>query len=1208
MSDPKETSQEVVKRPALSEAERAPFVHLHAHSMYSLSDALGDPSDLIARAKELGYDAIALTDHAGLYGVVEFYEAAQKQGLKAIIGVEINVAPNKLTDKRPRVDDFSYHLTLLAETNEGYQNLLKLVSEAFMEGFYYKARTDKDSLRKWGKGIIALSGCTKGEIPKALVAHDMAKAETLVATFQDIFGKDNFFLELVHHPESPTQIEINQSLIELSKKTGASIVATKDAHYLHPDDREAQDALQCIHDGKLLTDMNRYSISNMDHSLTPPQDMVEAFKDHPEAITNTRLIADRCNVKIELGVNHLPSFDVPDGKTPDGYLHELCETGLIERYGANPPTEAVERLQFELQTIERMGFAAYFLIVQDYVNWAKNNGVVVGPGRGSAAGSIVAYALKITNLDPLHYGLLFERFLNPDRISMPDVDMDFDDVKRKDVIEYVMAKYGRDRVAGIITFGTMAARAAVRDVSRVMGWTFQEVDRVAKAIPPPVQGKHTPLEISVKESPELRAMYNADDRTKQLLDLAIKLEGTSRHASQHACAIVIAPKPLTEYSSTQKAQGGDVERVIQYSMHSAEVVGLLKMDFLGLSNLSVIRDALDIIQAVHGDTINIDTIPLDDKETYLMLGRAETTGVFQLESDGMKRYIKDLKPSVIEDIIAMVALYRPGPMQFIDSFIARKHGREKISYAHPLLENALSNTYGIPVYQEQVMQVSKDMALFTGGEADTLRKAMGKKIAKLMAEMREKFIKGSVKNGVEKETAEGIFQQFEEFAAYGFNKSHAACYALIAYQTAYLKAHYPESFMAGLLNSDCNNIDRVTIEVEECRNMGMTVLAPDVNESFQRFSVVKSTVIGPDGKRIIHPVGQKGTLRFGLLAVKGLGEDVVEEIVKERKKNGPFKDLADFASRVPGRALNKKSLEALTKSGALDCFGDRNQILFNMDTLLEFHKRVEQEASSGQFNLFAASPTSNSTTHTLHLKVAPPASNRDMLSWEKELLGLYVSAHPFRDVGERLAGFFTPVAKLSELKKEKSVRCGGILSDAKKIYTKTNNEPMSFATLGDMSGTVEVVVFPRTYRDHPELWESDKILCVTGRPQEKDGEMKLLVETAFEITQQNIDEIERMAKAARGEDRQEVDETAPAPSAAQRIPPITLHLHVHPSDDMIRMIREVCDKYPGQHPVNLRIESEHGPSVVQSPCRITWNEECVADFELLLGPGTVKAG
>ncbi|MFH2232274.1 MAG: DNA polymerase III subunit alpha, partial [Patescibacteria group bacterium] len=874
---------------------KSPFVHLHTHSMYSLLDALGDVWDIVEHAKSLGYDALALTDHAGLYGAVEFFEACKKHEIKPIFGVEANIAAHKMTDKRARIDDRMSHLTILAESYEGYQNLMQLVSLSFLEGFYYKARMDKEVLAKYHNGLIALSGCLKGEIPAALKAHDEEKAENLVREYQEIFGKDNFFLELVHHPESPTQNEVNELLIQLSKKTGAPVVATKDVHYTHASDDDAQDALSCIHAGKLLAEVNRYSISGTDHSMVPPDVMIEAFKDIPEAITNTRLIADRCNVEFELGNTLLPTVEVPDGKTPDSYLRELCEIGLKERYSNEMPAEANERLDFELKTIERMGYAAYFLIVYDFVKWAKENGVIVGPGRGSAAGSIVAYALKITNLDPLHYGLLFERFLNPDRISMPDIDLDFDDIKRGDVINYVSEKYGRDRVAGIITFGTMAAKAAVRDVGRVLGWTFQEVDRVAKAVPPPVQGRHMPLNKSRQEHPELKEMYDNDPRVRQLIDLAIKVEGTTRHASQHACGIVIAPRPLVEFAPLQKAQGGDVEQVIQYNLHAAEAVGLLKMDFLGLSNLTIIRECLEIVEAVHEDTVDMDNIPLDDEKTFELFGRGETTGVFQLESDGMKKYIRALQPSQIEDIIAMVALYRPGPMQFIDSFIKRKHGREKITYAHPLLENALKNTYGIPVYQEQIMQVSKDMSGFTGGEADTLRKAMGKKIAKLMGKMRVKFVEGAVKNDVAREIAESVFKQFEEFAAYGFNKSHAACYAMIAYQTAYLKAHWPECFMAALLNSDSQNLDRITIEVEECRRMGLEVLPPDVNESYPGFAVVKGT----------------NKLRFGLAAVKGLGYEVGEMIMRERKNNGAYKDLADFVTRIPGKAINRKSLECL---------------------------------------------------------------------------------------------------------------------------------------------------------------------------------------------------------------------------------------------------------------------------------------------------------
>lgn len=1173
---------------AVAPLPKSPFVHLHVHSMYSLLDAIGDVGDLVDRAKELGYDALALTDHAGLYGAIEFYEACHKAGIKPILGVEAYLAPNKRTDKRPRIDDQISHITLIAETNEGYFNLLKLVSTAFLDGFYYKPRMDKEILREYGKGIIALSGCLRGEIPKAVNTHDMEKAEKLVREYQDIFGKDNFFIEIIHHPEAPTQIAVNEALYELAAKTGAPLVATKNVHYILPDDSDAQDALQCIHDGKILSDNNRASISGTDHSLTPPEEMVEAFANHPEAITNTRLIADRCNVTLELGKNLLPTFDVPEGTTPDGYLKTLCEKGLIERYPNGIPQEAIDRLAFELQTIERMGFAAYFLIVQDYVVWAKEHGVVVGPGRGSAAGSVVAYSLKITNIDPLQYGLLFERFLNPDRISMPDIDLDFDDVKRKDVIEYVSNKYGHNRVAGIITFGTMAARAAVRDVSRVLGWTFQEVDRVAKAIPPPVQGRHIPLATSIKENPELRGLYEAEPKVKTLIDLAIKLEGTARHASQHACGIVIAPRPLVEFAPLQKAQGGDVEQVIQYSLHSTEVSGLLKMDFLGLSNLTVIREAIEIIQAVEGVDVDIEAIPLNDQAAYDLLGRGETTGVFQLESDGMKKYIRELKPTVIEDIIAMVALYRPGPMQFIESFIDRKHGREKITYAHPLLEGALGNTYGIPVYQEQVMQVSKDMAGFTGGEADTLRKAMGKKIAKLMAEMREKFINGSVKNGVAKTVAEGIFQQFEEFAAYGFNKSHAACYAMIAYQTAYLKAHWPSCFMAALLNSDSQNLDRVTIEVEECRRINLEVLPPDINESFGGFSVVKGT----------------NKIRFGLQAIKGLGEDVVEVMVAERKKGGEYKSLEDFVSRIPGKSINKKSLECLIRSGALDRFGDRNALFFNIDAILEYHKRQEQEASSGQFSLFAGPSTSDSSAPApIALKIAPSVSRRELLAWEKELLGLYVSEHPFKEYGERLGGMITPIAQLAEKKAEKKVRVGGVISSAKKILTK-NNEPMMFCKLEDQSGDCEVVVFPRVLRDSPLVWQEDHAVIVSGRPSEKEGRMNVLAETGFEITPQNIDEIHTEAAAAQVASIEGEGVAAPADPNS----PITLLVRPKLPETMLIKLRAILDAHPGDHPVYFLIEDVDGPRRIKSSAKIQFTDIVSKELEVLLGRDTVKVG
>lgn len=1169
----------------------SPFVHLHAHSMFSLSDAIGSVTELVDRAKELGYDAIALTDHNGLYGIIEFYEAAIKAGLKPILGVEMALAPNKHTDKRAAIDNRVSHLTLLAETNEGYKNLLQLVSKAFLDGFYYVPRIDKDLLREFGKGLIVLSGCAKGEIPRAVQSHDMERASELVRQYQEILGKDNFFLELVHHPESPTQIEINEKLVELSKTTGAPVVATKDAHYLHEDFREAQDVLLCIHDGKLLSDQNRHSMAFQDMSLSSPEVMVEAFKDLPEAILNSRKIADRCQVKLELGKNLLPEFVVPEGETATTFLRKLCEEGLLVRYpDADRQKEARERMDFELATIERMGFAAYFLIVQDYIVWAKKHGVIVGPGRGSAAGSVVAYVLLITNLDPIRYGLLFERFLNPDRVSMPDIDTDFDDVKRKDVIAYVSQKYGVDRVAGIITFGTMASRAAVRDVGRALGLSYADVDRVAKAVPPPVQGKHIPLESAIKEAPELKEMYENDPRIKRLIDLAVKLEGTTRHASQHACGIVIAPRPLTEFAPLQKAQGGDVEQVIQYSLHSTEATGLLKMDFLGLSNLSVIRDGIEIVKAVAGDDVDLENIPLNDQKTFDLLGRGETTGVFQLESDGMKKYIKELRPSAIEDIIAMVALYRPGPMQFIESFIARKHGKEKIVYKHPLTENALRNTYGLPIYQEQVMQVAKDMAGFTGGQADTLRKAMGKKIAKLMGEMRMKFIEGSVKNGVPEAMAMEIFTQFEEFAAYGFNKSHAACYAMIAYQTAYLKAHWPECFMAALLNSDCQNIERVAIEVDECRRMGLEVLPPDVNESFARFSVVKGT----------------NKLRFGLLAIKGMGEDVAESVIQERKKNGAYKDLGDFAKRITHKAFNRRSLESLIKAGALDRFGERNELFFNIEAILEYHRRMTNEASSGQVDLFAMAPGSAGTAHasSLRLRPSPPATQQETLLWEKELLGLYVSAHPFKEYAQRLAGLFTPISNVAEKKKDKSVRVGGMAITAKKILTK-NNEPMVFMKIEDSTGEIEAVVFPRVYREKPDLWVEGKAMVLAGRLQEKDGDWKFLVETGYELTPYNIDEVARyIGDGTPTMETEAADAAAKAQASTQQA--VTLYLRAQLPETILLKLRNVLDLHPGHYRVYFAVDNAGGKQKILSSYRVAFDELIAKELEGILGHDTVK--
>ncbi|NBX49492.1 DNA polymerase III subunit alpha, partial [bacterium] len=1086
------------------------FVYLHTHSHYSLLEALPKPKALVKRAKELGMSAIALTDNGNMYGAVEFFKACKDAEIKPLLGCDIYVAQHGMTDKRPRVDDRPYRLLLLIENEEGYRNLSKILTAGFLEGFYYKPRVDKAFLRAHSRGLIALTGSVGGEIPLAIVNGDERKAKELIAEYQDIFGKENFYLEVIAHPDMPRQVDVNDAFRRLSKELDVPLVATKNVFYLDPEDREGYEAQLCIQRSRTLEDFRRTSTEEVDLSFGTPEEIMEAFADIPEALENTKKIADRLTFSLELGKNFLPIYPLPEGKTDNDVLHEMCVAGLKERYGNPIPPEVMERFDFEFNTIVRMGFSSYFLIVQDYITWAKDNGVLVGPGRGSAAGSIIAYALRITDIEPLRYGLLFERFLNPDRISMPDIDTDFADRGRGKVLQYITQRYGADHVAGIITFGTMMPRAAVRDAARVLGLSFQEADEIAKAVPPPVQGRHTPLKQAIEESPDLKVMYENNPMTRRVIDLAMKIEGNPRHASQHACGFVIGDKPLVERVPLQAGQHEDTALVTQYSLNSAEAAGLVKMDFLGLSNLTIIEDTLEIIEAVHKVKIDMKTIPLDDKATFELLGRGDTTGVFQLESDGMKRYIRDLQPSQFEDIIAMVSLYRPGPMQFIESFIRRKHGIEQVVYEHPLMENAFKETYGIPVYQEQVMQVSKDMAGFTGGEADSLRKAMGKKIAELMAKMKTKFIDGSVRNGVRQEIAEKIFQKLEDFAAYGFNKSHAACYAMIAYQTAYLKAYYPECFMAALMNSDAGNIDRITIEVEECARIGLTVLPPDVNESFAGFAVVKGTK----------------NVRWGLMAIKNVGAEIAEEIVKERKMKGPFLDLADFLGRVSAHAFNKKTLEALMKCGALDRFGDRAQLVTNLENLVHFNKQVQQERQRNQSSLFDLG--GEIAQKKLELLPAERISTSTLLAWEKELLGLYVSSHPATIFHTAFVGAgITPLKEALTGEDGAVVRVAGVIGAVKQIFTKKKNEPMAFIRLEDPSSSAETVVFPKTYAKIRFGLNEGVFALLTGKVsirtrtvngedgEEEKEERSLLADSVVFFTEE---EVQRLAQRLRAGD------------------------------------------------------------------------------------------
>ncbi len=942
------------------------FVHLHTHSHYSLLDGLTKIPELVAAVKEQGSSAVALTDHGNLHAAIEFYQAAKYGGIKPIIGIEMYVAPESIHTKTPK--ERPYHLILLAQNNTGYENLIKLLTIANLEGFYYKPRIDMELLAEYNEGIIALSGCLSGQIPRALASGEYDKAKSIANEFLDIFGKERFYLE-VQKNTIPEQLIVNDGLRKLHDELGIEFVATADSHYVNAEDNEAQDVLVCIGTKKLLGDTDRFSMRHEDLSLKTPEFMVAEFADFERATDNTVKIADSVDINIDLETLHLPSYALPEGVTAEGYLRELCETGMKEKY-EEITDEIRKRLEYELSVIEKTGYASYFLIVQDFINWAKNEGIAVGPGRGSAAGSIVAFLTGITDIDPIRYELIFERFLNPERVSMPDIDTDFADTRRDDVLRYVERKYGKSHVAQIITFGTIGARAGIRDVGRVLGLSYGYCDRISKLIP-----MFTSLTEAVETVPELRQMMNDDADAQRLVAIAKKLEGVARHTSIHACAVVITKDPLTTSVPLQLDQAGGSSIITQYSMNPIEKLGLLKMDFLGLKNLSIIEDTLKIIEKTHnGEKFKIDSIPLDDTKTFQLLKKAQTIGVFQLESSGMRRYLKQLKPTEIEDIIVMVSLYRPGPMEFIPTYIEGKHGKREITYIHDSLKPILEKTYGIAVYQEQIMEIARSLAGFTYGEADVLRKAVGKKDKALLDEQEYKMIDGMVKNGMSSAIAKQIWEFILPFARYGFNRSHAACYAMIAYRTAYLKANYPAEFMAALMNADRDDTDRIAIEVAHAEEMGIRVLPPDINESAGNFTVVQvSNSTGDEHKTAI---------RFGLHAIKNVGDNIVTVLIDEREKNGPFTSIEDILTRIQDKDLNKKSLESLTKSGAMKPIAPQHILLANMDSFLQFIKHQSAERASGQFNLFA-----NLETHAVPkivLEDAPEIDDAIRFEWEKD--------------------------------------------------------------------------------------------------------------------------------------------------------------------------------------------------------------------------------
>lgn len=1223
-------------QPALQPSD---FVHLHNHTFHSVLDGLTKINDLVDKVKEFGMEAAAVTDHGTMSGILDYYKTAKKAGIKPILGIETYVAARSRFDRDPAKDKQRFHLTVLAMNNTGFHNLMKLSTQANLGGMYYKPRIDHDLLEELNEGLIVMSGCASGEIGVALKEDDYDRARDIAKWYKSILG-DRYYLELQDHghPKSNThwdvQAKINEGLIKLSKELDIEMVVTCDGHYLTHDHQDAHEILLCVGTGSYLSDEKRMSLKDFELHLTDPRDIIAHWgEEYPEVIRNTKKVADRCNVEIELGRILIPKYPLPEGENEHSYLLRLTYQGLLQRYNGASKEEAEkldpddiipqlsdevrQRAEMELGVMGNMGYEGYFLIVQDFINWGKSQGIVFGPGRGSAAGSIIAYALNITDLDPLKYGLLFERFLNPDRISMPDIDVDIQDTRRDEVIEYCAKKYGEDHVSNIATFGKMFGRMAVRDVARVLEVPYAESDRLAKLVPPPNQGRHIPLSVSVKEDADLRKEYENNPTAKEVLDYAIQLEGTIRSHGVHACGVVIAPDTLVNYIPLEMAQKGVV--ATQFPMGEVEELGLLKMDFLGLSNLTIINNAMRIIKKVYGEEIDLAHLPLDDKPTYELFQRGDTTGVFQLESAGMKRYLRALKPTHFEDIIAMVALYRPGPMQFIDSFIRRKHGEEPITYLHEGMRNSLENTYGILVYQEQFMQISKEWCGFTGGQADTLRKAVGKKKIDLMKKVKPEFVEGAVKvGGATREMAETFWTQLEEFANYCFNKSHAACYGLIAYWTAYLKAHYPDAFMAALMTSDHDDIDRLAIEITECKHMGLEVLAPDVNQSYVEFGVV------PAAKQV----------RFGMAAVKGVGVGAVEEIIRAREADGPFKSVEDFAKRVSTSKVNRKAWESLVKAGAFDALGDRSDLLFNLDTILAFASKLQKEALSGQVDMFAALG-GDKLMPSVELKASPVKyTSKEQLMWERELLGLYISAHPLDNYDAFFEEQTIPLHACTPQIDGQKVSVGGLVSTIRTIVTKAGTK-MAFVGIEDKTSEMELIVFPRLYEQLGDSLQQDAVLKVSGtvNARDRDGNMtdeaKVIADEVNIVTDKELNEYQshgRKMTAPKG--RAAVKNKryprknangAPAVTAAasaKAAPAITakplekletVYVKVkNPSDrDLLVSLKKLCSQNPGQNDI-IMILGEDKSNAIRLPFRVDAQRNLRAGLAELLGDECVK--
>ena len=1062
------------------------FAHLHVHTEYSLLDGSNKIKEYVARAKELGMNSAAITDHGVMYGVIDFYREARKQGINPILGCEVYVAPNSRFDREVTGgDDRYYHLVLLAENNEGYENLTKIVSKGFVEGYYYKPRVDKELLRTYHKGIIALSSCLAGEVPRYLTKGMYEEAKDRALEYQEIFGKGNYFLELQDHG-IPDQQLVNQQLMKLSQETGIELVATNDVHYTYADDAKAHDILLCIQTGKKLSDENRMRYEGGQYYVKSEEEMAALFPYARQALENTQKIADRCSVEIEFGVTKLPKYDVPEGYTSWEYLQKLCYEGLDQRY-RTPSQELKDRLAYELDTIRHMGYVDYFLIVWDFIKYAKDHGIAVGPGRGSAAGSIVSYCLGITTIDPIHYQLLFERFLNPERVSMPDIDVDFCYERRQEVIDYVTRKYGKDCVAQIVTFGTLAARGVIRDVGRVMDLPYAYVDSIAKMIP---QELGITIDKALQMNPELRKLYESDETVTHLIDMAKRLEGLPRHCSMHAAGVVICQKPVEEYVPLSRAADGTI--TTQFIMTTLEELGLLKMDFLGLRTLTVIQNAVQLARKKQPD-LQIDKIDYDDKAVLDYIGTGKTEGIFQLESGGMKNFMKELQPHSLEDVIAGISLYRPGPMDFIPQYIRGKNDRSSITYDCPQLEPILAPTYGCIVYQEQVMQIVRDLAGYTLGRSDLLRRAMSKKKAAVMEKERKTFVYGDeetgvpgcIKNGIDEQTANKIYDEMIDFAKYAFNKSHAAAYAVVSYQTAWLKYYYPVEYMAALMTSVIDNPTKVAEYIYVCRQMGIRILPPDINKGEADFSV--------DG----------GDIRYGLAAIKSIGRPVIRAIVNDRKELGEFRNLEDFITRISSRELmNKRLVENLIKAGALDVLGGTRKQFMSIYIQIVDHMQQEKKNSMvGQMSLFDVVSEEQKEEFQIRMPDVGEYTKENLLGFEKEVLGVYVSGHPlepyeeeWRKVISATTADFQVDPEVGYTKVRDGAReiIGGIIVEKTVKHTKTN-QMMAFLTVEDLFGTVEVVVFPRDYEKYRQYLEEDNKIFVKGRVSEEDDKASKLI-------------------------------------------------------------------------------------------------------------------